>query len=284
MNLTQLQQKEFKDIRAAYTKRDTMLYALGVGACEDPLDTNELRFCYERNLQALPALSCVLAHPGFWVNEQALEINWVKLVHAEQRFKLVDALPVEGEVVGKYRIKGVVDKGPQSGALLYFEKALYTSTGTLIGTVDSTYFLRGDGGCGNFGAPDEELPTAPTSAPTGSVETQTLPIAALIYRLSGDYNPLHADPAVAQKAGFQRPILHGLCTFGIACQQLIRALCAYDATRLRSLGARFTKPVFPGERIRTEYWVSNAGTVQFRCVSAQRNEVVLDRGTATLAS
>jgi acyl dehydratase len=109
-----------------------------------------------------------------------------------------------------------------------------------------------------------------------------LPITALIYRLSGDYNPLHADPAVARKAGFERPILHGLCTFGIACQSLIRALCGNDASRLRGLGARFTKPVFPGETIRTEYWTSEGGSVQFRSRSVNRDEVVLDRGTASV--
>ncbi|MET0987358.1 MAG: MaoC/PaaZ C-terminal domain-containing protein [Steroidobacteraceae bacterium] len=240
MNLNQLLQKHFSDIRSTYTKRDTMLYALGVNACRYPLDENELQFCYERNLQSVPSISCVLAHPGFWVNEPALEINWVKLVHAEQRFNLATVLPIEGEVVGKYRIKSVVDKGPEKGALLAFEKALYTTSGSLLGTVDSTYFLRGDGG-----TPDDELPSPPATAPSGAVETTTLPTAALIYRLSGDYNPLHGDPAVAQKAGFDRPILHGLCTFGIACQQLVRAVCANDAQRLRGLGGSLHQACIP---------------------------------------
>jgi acyl dehydratase len=115
------------------------------------------------------------------------------------------------------------------------------------------------------------------------VTIATLPIAGLIYRLSGDYNPLHADPALARAAGFDKPILHGLCTYGIACQSLIRALCDYDATRLRSMSARFTKPVFPGETIRTEYW-QNGNELQFRSLSVERNEVVLDRGIATLVA
>jgi acyl dehydratase len=114
------------------------------------------------------------------------------------------------------------------------------------------------------------------------IDVPTLPIAALIYRLSGDYNPLHSDPAVARKAGFDKPILHGLCTFGIACQSLIRALCGFDAHRLVSMGARFTKPVYPGETIRTEYWVAG-NTVHFRSSSVERNEVVLDRGIAEIA-
>lgn len=280
MNLDRLLKRQFPDVRAAYTLRDTMLYGLGVAACQNPLDERQLRFAYEGALQALPSMSCVLAHPGFWIKEPQLEANWVKLVHAEQSFELSAPLQPDGELTGRYRITGVVDKGPQTGALMYFEKSLYTVAGAFLGNVRSTYFLRGDGGCGSWGEPGAELPTAPTRAPAGSVDVPTLPIAALIYRLSGDYNPLHADPAVARKAGFDKPILHGLCTFGVACQALIRALCDNDASRLRQQAARFTKPVFPGETIRTEYWTSQGGAVQFRSLSVERNEVVLDRGTA----
>jgi acyl dehydratase len=282
MNLEQLLKRHFADVRATYARRDTLLYGLGVAACQDPLDEEQLRFVYEGAVQALPSMACVLAHPGFWIREPQLEANWVKLVHAEQSFELSAPLPPEGEVVGKYRITGVVDKGPQTGALMYFEKSLYTAAGAFLGNVNSTYFLRGDGGCGSWGEPGIELPSIPTRAAAGSVDVPTLPITALIYRLSGDYNPLHADPAVARKAGFERPILHGLCTFGIACQSLIRALCGNDASRLRGLGARFTKPVFPGETIRTEYWTSEGGSVQFRSRSVNRDEVVLDRGTASV--
>jgi acyl dehydratase len=284
MNLERLLKRHFADVRATYTRRDTMLYGLGVAACQDPRDEDQLRFAYEGALQALPSMACVLAHPGFWIKEPQLEANWVKLVHAEQSFDLSAPLPPEGEVLGKFRITGVVDKGTQTGALMYFEKSLYTSAGAFLGNVNSTYFLRGDGGCGSWGEPGEELPSVPTDAPTGSVDVPTSPIAALIYRLSGDYNPLHADPAVARKAGFDKPILHGLCTFGIACHSLVRALCANEASRLRHLGARFTKPVFPGETIRTEYWTAADGSVQFRSLSVNRNEVVLDRGTATVVS
>jgi acyl dehydratase len=283
MNLEKLLSRNFPEIRSTYTQRDTMLYALGVAACQDPLDAKQLRFAYEADLQALPSLACVLAHPGFWIKEPALEVNWVKLVHAEQGINLVSPLPAAGEVIGRYRITGVVDKGPEKGALMYFEKSLHASDGTLIGTVDSTYFLRGDGGCGNWGIPGRELPNSPEVAPAGSLTIPILPIAGLIYRLSGDYNPLHADPVLARKAGFDKPILHGLCTYGIACQSLIRGLCDYDATRLRSMSARFTKPVFPGETIRTEYW-QKGSDIQFRSLSVERNEVVLDRGVATLVA
>ena len=149
MNRDRLLSKIFPEIRAPYAKRDTMLYALGVGACTDPLDSRQLRFVFEPELQALPSMSCVLAHPGSWVTAPELEINWVKLLHAEQHFNLLRPLPAEGVVTGRFRITGVVDKGAESGALLYLEKSLHDEAGLLLGTVGSTYFLRGDGGCGD---------------------------------------------------------------------------------------------------------------------------------------
>lgn len=226
----------------------------------------------------------MLAHPGGWIMAPELEVNWVKLLHAEQHFNLQRPLPAEGNVVGSYRITGLVDKGADKGALLYLEKALRLADGTAVGTVGSTYFLRGDGGCGNWGEAGVELPAIPGSAPSGTLDLPTLPIDGLIYRLSGDYNPLHADPVVARKAGFEKPILHGLRTYGIACRSLVRAVCDFDATRLRSMGARFTKPVYPGETIRTQCWVGADGSLQFRCLSAERNEVVLDRGVARVVN
>eukprot|EP00456_Euglypha_rotunda_P008110 TRINITY_DN11549_c0_g1_i4.p4 TRINITY_DN11549_c0_g1~~TRINITY_DN11549_c0_g1_i4.p4 ORF type:complete len:206 (-),score=68.40 TRINITY_DN11549_c0_g1_i4:11-628(-) len=186
MNLDKLQTYSFADARSQYTHRDTMLYALGVSACLDPLNEADLKFVYEAQLQALPSMSCVLAHPGFWIKAPELEVNWVKLVHAEQFFDLQRPLPAKGEVVGSYKITGVVDKGAQTGALMYFEKALHTIEGELIGTVGSTYFLRGDGGCGNWGESGKELTAVPATAPDGTLDMPTLPIAALIYRLSGE--------------------------------------------------------------------------------------------------
>lgn len=285
MNVDRLLSWPFPEITAQYSQRDTMLYGLGVGCARDPLDAGDLSFVYEGRLQALPSQACVLAHPGFWIKSPEIGANWVKLVHAEQSFRLEQPLPPEGTVTGSYRITGLVDKGPDKGALMYFEKSLHAEDGSLIGTVGSTYFLRGDGGCGNWGEPAAELPKVPETTPTGSIDMPMLDIAALIYRLSGDYNPLHADPAIATKAGFERPILHGLCTYGVACQSLVRALCDNDASRLRGMGARFTKPVYPGDTIRTEYWSGAAdGSVSFRCISVERDEVVLDRGVATVVS
>lgn len=265
MNRDQLLTKSFPEIRADYSARDTVLYALGVGAAQDPLDARELRWVYEQDLQALPSLSCVLAHPGLWVKEPALEINWLKLLHAEQSFELLRPLPAEGRVTATFRVTGIVDKGGETGALLHFEKSLALADGEPLGTVGSTYFLRGDGGCGSWGERGVDPQPVPDGAPSGEIDLPTLPIAALIYRLSGDYNPLHADPAAVRKAGFERPILHGLCTYGVACQALVRA--------------RFTKPVCPGKTIRTQWWSGADGVHRFRCLSVERDVVVLDRGT-----
>jgi acyl dehydratase len=282
MNRERLLAKVFPELKVRYTLRDTMLYGLGVGASRDPLSLQDLSYVYEAGLQAIPSLSCVLAHPGGWLTEPGLEVNMVKLLHAEQHFKLLKPLAPEGEVTGRYRITGLVDKGVQGGVLMYLQKSLHDAANELIGTVDSTYFLRGDGGCGNWGSPGKELPVIPAGEPSGYIDMPTLPIAALIYRLSGDYNPLHADPAIARKAGFERPILQGLCIYGVVCHSLVRAVCDNDASRLRGMGARFTKPVYPGETIRTEYWLVDGGAVRFRCRSVERNELVLDRGIAEL--
>ena len=275
--------KTFDELPARYTTRDTMLYALGLGACQDPMDPRQLRYVYEKQLQAIPSLSCVLAHPGPWLTAPELGITWVKLLHAEQSIELSAPLPAEAEITGRYRISGLVDKGPDKGAMMYFEKKLLDQSGELLATVRSTYFLRGDGGCGDWGEPGIRLSAVPEREPDGAVTLRTTDQAALLYRLSGDYNPLHADPEVARKAGFEKPILQGLCTFGIACRSLIEGLCDHDAGRLRGMGARFTKPVYPGETLQTRWWHSaDSDSIRFQTLSLDRQLVVLDRGEARL--
>jgi acyl dehydratase len=148
--------------------------------------------------------------------------------------------------------------------------------------MSSTTFLRGDGGFGGPSGPTPEPHRLPERQPDISVDLPTLPQAGLIYRLSGDYNPLHADPAVAAGAGFSRPILHGLCTFGVAGRAVLRACCDNDQRRLGSFRARFSAPVYPGETIRTEIW-RDAQTISFRARVPERDIVVLGNGLATLA-
>jgi acyl dehydratase len=272
----------FPESRQDYKPRDTILYALGLGVGDDPVDPGQLRFVYERGLRALPTLGVVLAHPGFWASDPALGIDWVRMLHVGQGLTLHRPLPVEASVVARQRIVDVIDRGVEKGALLYYERdVIDAATGDLLATVRQTLLCRGNGG---FGGPAREVPDAvriPERAPDQIVERKTLPQTALLYRLSGDVNPLHADPAVAAKAGFSRPILHGLATYGIAAYALLSAMCGSDPERLREFDVRFTAPVFPGETIRTELW-REGDAVLLRASVLERNKIVLDNGRAVI--
>jgi acyl dehydratase len=265
------------------SRRDTMFYALSIGLGADPLDSEQLRFVYEEDLAALPTMAVVLAYPGFWLKLPDTGVDWVKVVHAEQGFRLHKPLPVEGRLVGRTRVTGLVDKGAAKGALLYSERQVTDAAGELLATLTMTTFLRGDGGCGgtDTGAVRALHPT-PHRPPDLAVDLTTLPSQALLYRLNGDFNPLHASPAAAAKAGFPRPILHGLATFGVVGHALLKALCAYRPERLQAMEGRFSAPVYPGETIRTEIWREGA-VAAFRARVVERDQVVLSNGRAEVA-
>lgn len=277
-----LLQRKFAPLEHRYTVRDTILYALGVGLGADPLDRGQLRFVYEDGLVALPTLANVLAYPGFWAREGDTGIDWRRLVHAEQSIALHGTLPPEGTVVGRTRVCGLWDKGAGKGALMQQTRELETADGKPLATVTQLTMLRGDGGCGSASAGAPPAPHAlPERSPDAVCDLPTLPQSALIYRLSGDYNPLHADPEVAAAAGFERPILHGMCTMGLAAHAVLRALLHYDATRFAAMRVRFTAPVFPGETLRTELWV-DGDVVSLRTTAVGRRVVVLDKGRVDL--
>lgn len=282
MNLKAVRSFRFTPTEHSYTRRDTMLYALGLGYGADPMDPDQLKFVYESGLQAVPSICCVLAHPGSWISNPALGANYLKLLHGEQRFEIHEPIPAEGTVVGTYEIVAVEDKGADKGAILHQSKKLHDkASGKRLATVSSVLFLRGDGGCGSFGDVPAPAAALPEGKPAQSCDIPTLPQSALIYRLSGDYNPIHADPVAAKKAGFDQPILHGLCTLGVATRAVLSTYAGNDPTRLKSLFIRFSKPVFPGETIRTEFFPSG-NEVRFRSRALERDTVVLDRCTAVL--
>lgn len=261
-----------------YTARDTMLYALGVGAGADPED---LRYVYEDGLQALPTMAVVLAYPGFWQKEPQYGIDWRKVLHGEQSTIVHAPIPVEGEVRGELVIDRIVDKGEAKGALLLSRRDIYDAgSNRHLATVRQLSFLRGDGGCGGSGEPLPAPHAMPDGPPTHVLTLPTRPEQALIYRLSGDFNPLHADPAVAAQASLPRPILHGLCTYAIAGRALARALCGNDATRLRRLDCRFTAPVFPGDTIEISMWRESPGKAAFQATATERGVSVLGNGYA----
>jgi len=270
------------EVAQAYTEKDAILYALGIGLGRDPMDEDELLFVYEKNLKVLPTFAAVLGWPGFWVRDLDTGIDWVKVVAGEQGLVLHRPLDPRGSVIGRTRITEIIDKGAGKGAHVYSERVLIDgASGEKIATVTHTTVCRGNGG---FGGPLRAAPTVhpiPARAPDLTCDRGTRPEAALIYRLSGDPNPLHADPAVAKAAGFPRPILHGLATFGIACHGILKCLCDHDPGLLKAISGRYSAPVFPGETIRTEMWRDRA-IVSFRARVVERDVIALNNGRCEL--
>ncbi|MEQ8692841.1 MAG: MaoC/PaaZ C-terminal domain-containing protein [Pseudomonadales bacterium] len=275
---------ELPSIEHTISEKDCILYSLGIGLGMEPVSSSQLQFVYEDGLVVFPSQSVVIAHPGAWVTRPELEINWLKLLHGEQAITQHKPLSPGSTYVGNYRVLGVVDKGAEKGSILYQEKTLSDKlSGDLVSTVTSSYFMRGDGGCGSSGYQPETARPVPERDADEVVEIPTAPNSALIYRLSGDYNPIHADPVKAAKAGFERPILHGLCSFGIATRAVLETCCDNDPRCLGSLGLRFSKPVYPGETIVVSIW-RESDDVRFSAKVKERDIRVLDQGWATVKS
>lgn len=284
INYARLKSWPFPEIEHEIAPRDVILYALGVGLGADPMDKDQLHFVYEEGLRALPTLAVVLAYPGFWVKNPDSGIDWKQVLHGEQGLTLHRPLPASGTVIGRTSVTEILDKGPGKGALLYSRRDVFDkASGDLLCTVSGTTFCRADGGFGGPAGPAPAPHPVPDRAPDLSCDLSTLPQAALIYRLSGDYNPLHADPEVARAAGFARPILHGLCTYGVAGHALLKLICGYDPARLKRMDLRFTAPVYPGETIRTEVWRESEKRFSFRARVVERDIVVLNNGLAETA-
>jgi acyl dehydratase len=266
----------------SYGAKDCILYALGIGLGHDPMNEDELAFVYEKDLKVLPTMGTVLGHPGFWARERDTGIDWLKIVNGEQGITLHRPLGKEGTVVGRLRIVEVIDKGPGKGALVLSERTVTDkATGEPVATVTQTTFCRADGG---FGGPPRQAPAPhpiPVRPPDAVCDLATRPEAALIYRLSGDRNPLHADPAVAKQAGYPRPIMHGLGNFGIAGHAVLKTFCGYDPQKLIVFACRFSAPVFPGETLRTEMW-RDGNIVSFRSRVLERDVTAVNNGRAEL--
>jgi len=270
----------FAPVEQRYTEKDTMLYALGIGVGADPLDAGQLRFVFEEpDLVALPTMAAVLGTPGFWLRDPATGVDWWKQVlHGEQGIELHRPLAAATTVLAQTRVTEILDKGEGRGALIYTEREIRDgNTGEPLATLSSTTVARGEGGFGGPTAVQPQPHPLPEREPDAVCDLPTARQAALIYRLSGDPNPLHADPAVARAAGFETPILHGLCTLGIAGHAVLRMYCDYDPARFTSMKLRFSAPVYPGEPIRTEMW-RDGDVVSFRSLALGRNVTVLNNG------
>jgi acyl dehydratase len=276
----------FQEITQAVTPRDAMLYALGIGMGADPMDRGQLRYVYEKDQLAVPSMAAVLCTPGSWMRDARSGVDYLKVVHGEQDMRVFRPLPTEGTVRAVSRITRILDKGAGKGAVVEQVRDIHDAGGALLASVRQITFARGDGGYtaqgGRSDDAPESLPAVPERAPDAEVELASVPQAALVYRLSGDYNPLHSDPDVAARAGFPRPILHGLCTYGMAVHAVLRQACAYDPARLRRMAVRFSSPVFPGETVRFQLWNAEGG-VHLRARVDARDVVVLNNGWFELA-
>jgi acyl dehydratase len=264
----------------SYSERDTMLYALGTGFGSDPMDTEELGFVYEQELKTAPTQGTVIAWDRDWVPRSG--IDWPKVVHGDQRLLIHRPLPASATVTADTRVTEVLDKGKNVGAVVRVETRIRdAATGEALCTTTSGFFARGDGGFSASAMKGPAFHAIPARSPDAVLDARTHPNQALIYRLSGDRNPLHAIPAVARNAGFPRPVLHGLCIYGFACRAVLRAMCDLDPTRIAEFDARFSAPMFPGEALRVEMW-KDENIVSFRARSIERGSIVLDNGRALL--
>ncbi len=267
-----------------YGVKDSILYALAVGVGADATDPKQLPYVYEEpTLKTLPTLALVIAYPGFWMRDPKYGFTWQKVLHAEESLEIHQPLPGAGTVTGETVIEDVVDRGADKGCFVYLKKELRSADGaTLYATVRSNTLARADGGFGGKPTPRPAPPAPPERAPDQVCDLPTHFNQALLYRLCGDMNPLHADPAVATGAGFERPILHGRCTLGVAMHAILRSCCDYDAHRMQTLNVRFSSPVLPGETLRTEIW-NEDGMAYFRTSVLERGVVVLNNGSARIA-
>ncbi len=271
----QLLGKEF-----TYTDNDSMLYALGIGMGADQMDRQELAFCYENGLKVMPSQATVIAFDDsiFW----DCGIDVFKTVHGEQRLTLHRPLPAAATVVSDVRATDAFDKGEGRGAIILLETVLTDKdSGDKLCTMDSVLFARGDGGYGGPQGSPEPLPKSPMRPADHVVEFQTLPRQALLYRLSGDRNPLHCDPDFAATGGFDKPILHGLCTYGHACHAVLRTTCNYQPERMLSFSARFAAPVIPGDMLQTHIW-QDEDEIYFTTSVPEKDLIVLSNGFATI--
>ncbi len=280
MQLDYARLKDWREpaLRHAWDEKDTILYALGLGLGADPCDRAALRFVYGRGLLAMPTMATVLAPNFGWLYRTQAGIDPLLCVHGEQSLRLHRPLPPAAQAVGELAITHIVDKGPGRGAIVHFERTLRDARdGALLATLGASMFCRGHGG---FGGPAEGPPDPrpmPARPPDACFDWPTFPQQALLFRLNGDLNPIHSDPQRAAAAGFARPILHGLCTFGMAACIVLRERLAWDPAALQAIRARFVSPLYPGETLQLECWDEPEG-LRFRGRSGERGVLVLDHG------
>jgi acyl dehydratase len=264
--------RSLRPVTYSYTPRDVMLYALGVGAGDTPSD---LKFVYENGLQVIPTFGVIPPFPALFsfLELEGVSINPALLLHGEQYLEIKKhPIPDQGRLISRPKVAALYDKG--KGALVELEVNTEDENGEIIFYNCFSVFLRGEGGFGGEKGPEPgNIP--PNRFPDRTVPVATLPVQALIYRLSGDYNPLHVDPVIATMAGFEKPILHGLSTMGFAARAILREYGSNDPSRFKAMKVRFSRHVFPGETIITEMWQETPDKIVFQSKTAQRDGVCL---------
>jgi acyl dehydratase len=276
---------DIPDVRQKYTQRDTMLYALGLGLGRRSSSSyeQEMRFVYEKALAALPTMGLVLGYPGLWMAQPGTGIDVKRMLHGGQVIRISKPLPVAGEVIGTSKVLSVVDKGAGRDAVVVTRRRVVeAATGDLLCELDVISVLRGQGGFGGENTGAVAFPAIPDREPDWVDHFGLDERAALIYRLSGDLNPLHVDETLAASLGFRQPILHGLCTLGTAVCRVAHVSLDWDVDRIASVEARFTAPTYPGQQLRTDVWRTEGG-LRFRCFTmGDGGSCVLDNGGISL--
>lgn len=284
IDVDQVKGYQFPLKQFVYTERDVSLYALGVGAAADPMDTEELKFVYEFSPRFAPLPTMAVTFPfdaiGTITSVPGMHFNPMMLLHGEQRLELLRPLPTRATLTNQATIRAVYDKG--SGAVLVIEATSLNEQGEAVCRNTSQVFIRGLGGFGGERGPSGARNVAPERPPDAVFRQKTLENQALLYRLAGDPNPLHADPTMAALGNFPRPILHGLCTFGFAGRAVLKQFAGNDPSRMQSIECRFTRHVFPGETLITEMWQGDERQVLFQVRVEERDEVVLANAAAML--
>lgn len=274
LNYDYVMNYQFAEARQVITKRDAALYALSCGLGADPLDENQLDFVdYDREIKILPSMPVVLTGHYDFMTDPKTGIDFVQVVHGEQSVEIFAAIPI-AEVTSRTRVTGIIDKGPGRGAVMTVRREIFDARETLIARTTAGIFLRGNGGFGGPMGPVAASHRVPDAAADMIVSLPTRPEQALYYRFNGDDNPLHAAPKFAAAAGFPRPILHGLCTYGVITHALLKSMCDYDSSRLIKFGCRFSSPIFPGETIETQIWRNGS----FRARAVERDVVIANNG------
>ena len=264
----------------SYSQDDVILYHLGVGAGSPPTDPGELEYTYEKNLKVLPSFGVipVFGALGGLGATPGLEFNFAMLLHGEQDIQVHQPIPTEATVTSSGEIAEIWDKG--KAALVVLEVKTRDEAGKPLFTNRFSLFLRGEGGFGGESGPKAGN-APPDRDPDGVIESPTLPQQALIYRLSGDKNPLHADPEFAKMGGFDKPIIHGLCSFGVVCKAVVDDVLGGDVTKVARYQVRFAGVGFPGETYRTSWW-KEGDKVLIQASSKERDAVIISNAAITV--